>query len=32
VTDGLAVVAAWLMFGLLLLALCAVILRGGGRQ
>jgi hypothetical protein len=29
VTDGLAVLAAWLMFGLLLLALVTVVLRGG---
>jgi hypothetical protein len=32
VTDGLAVLAAWVMFGLLLLALATVILRGGGRR
>jgi hypothetical protein len=30
VTDGLAVLAAWVMFGLLLLALATVILRGNG--
>jgi len=29
-TDGLAVLAAWVMFGLLVLALGAVILRHGG--
>jgi hypothetical protein len=32
VTDGLAVLAAWVMFGVLLLALATVILRGGGRR
>jgi hypothetical protein len=32
VTDGLVVLAAWFMFGLLLLALAAVILRGSDRQ
>jgi hypothetical protein len=30
VTDGLAVLAGWVMFGLLLLALATVILRRGG--
>jgi len=30
VTDGLVVLTAWVMFGLLLLALGAVILRHGG--
>jgi hypothetical protein len=30
VTDGLVVLAAWVMFGVLLLALAAVILRHGG--
>jgi hypothetical protein len=30
VTDGLAVLAAWIMFGLLLLVLSVVVLRGGG--
>lgn len=29
VTDGLAILAAWLMFGALLLALAMVILTGG---
>ena len=29
VTDGLAILAAWLMFGVLLVALAAVILTGG---
>jgi hypothetical protein len=29
VTDGLAILAAWLMFGLLLTVLAAVILTGG---
>jgi hypothetical protein len=33
VTDGLAVLAAWAVFGLLLIALASVILRGGsGRR
>jgi hypothetical protein len=32
-TDGLVVLAAWLMFGLLLLVLVTVVLRGGdGRR
>jgi hypothetical protein len=30
VTDGLVVLAGWVMFGLLLLALGVVVLRGGG--
>jgi hypothetical protein len=30
VTDGLAVLAAWVMFGLLLVALATVVLRGDG--
>jgi hypothetical protein len=30
VTDGLAVLAAWVMLGLLLLTLATVILRGDG--
>jgi hypothetical protein len=30
VTDGLAVLAAWVMFGVLLLALATVVLRGNG--
>jgi hypothetical protein len=30
VTDGLAVLAAWLMFGAVLLALAIVVLRGHG--
>jgi hypothetical protein len=30
VTDGLAVLAAWLMFAVLLVALATVVLRGGG--
>jgi hypothetical protein len=29
VTDGLAILAAWLMFGALLVALAAVVLTGG---
>jgi hypothetical protein len=29
VTNGLAILAAWLMFGLLLAALVAVVLTGG---
>jgi len=32
VTDGLAVLAAWVMFGLLLAALAFVVLRGGERR
>jgi len=32
VTDGLVVLAAWVMFGLLLLALGAVILHHGGHS
>jgi hypothetical protein len=31
VTDGLVVLVAWVMFGLLLVALSFVILRGGDR-
>lgn len=29
-TDGLAVLAAWVMYGLLLVVLCAFVLRGDG--
>jgi len=29
-TDGLAVLAAWVMFGILVLTLCVVILHRGG--
>jgi hypothetical protein len=32
VTDGLAVLAAWVMFGVLLAALAFVVLRGGERR
>jgi hypothetical protein len=32
VTDGLALLAAWVMFGLLVLALATVILRGKGES
>jgi hypothetical protein len=31
-TDGLAILAAWLMFGLLVVALVFVILHGGPKQ
>jgi hypothetical protein len=31
VTDGLAILAAWLMFGALLIALAVVVLTGGAK-